>query len=146
VSLAYASRVFEFSDVHVLPDFGAKTHPRCLNAIRYLRLNFEIDVEPFVNLVTDFHEGRGSLTFCHAWWRVWEFVAEMRGLEGIQVHIGNTNLDIGVIEAGDEARILGPLCAITQTKSFNVRVGWRLPRAETRMSNTPFQIIDLDHL
>lgn len=146
MSIAYASRVFEFSDVHVLPSYGAETPPRCLNAIRYLRLNFDIDVEPFVNLVIDFHEGRGSLAFFHPWWRVWEFVAGMRGLEEIEVQIGNTNLDIGVIEEGDEARILGPLCAVTQTKSFNVSVGWRLLGAGTRMSNTPFRVKDLDHL
>jgi len=73
-------------------------------------------------------------------------VVGMRGLEDIQVHIGNTNLDIYIIEEGDEAGSLGPLWTIMQTKSFNVSVEWRLLQAETRMSNTSFRTIDLDYL
>jgi len=73
-------------------------------------------------------------------------VVGMRGLEDIQVHIGNINLDIYVIEEGDEAGSLGPLWTIMQTKSFNVSVEWRLLQAETRMSNTSFRTIDLDYL
>ena len=146
MSIAYASRVFEFSDVHVLPNYAAETPPRCLNAIRHLRLKFDIDIEPFVNLVMDFHDGRGSLAFFHPWWKIWEVVADMRGLEEIQVHIGNTSLEFDDIEEGDEVRILGPLCAITQTKTFNVTVEWRLLGAETSMSKTPFHIIHLDKI
>lgn len=66
--------------------------------------------------------------------------------EEIQVQIGNTNRDIDVVDEDDEARILGPLCAIRQKKSFNVGVGWCLLRPETRMSDTPFRVTDFDRL
>ncbi len=138
MSIAYASRIFEFSDVHALLDFGDTTHPRCINAIRYLRLDFDIDVG-FADIVTDFQEERESLAFFRAWWRSWEIVAAMRGLEEIQVLIGNTNFDIDVLGEDDEAWIVGSWCAIMQIKSLNVGVGWRLFRPETRMSNIPFR-------
>lgn len=144
--IAYASRVFDFSDVDSLPNYAAEIPPRCLNAISHLRLNFDIDIEPFVNLIIDLHDERWSLAFFYPWWSIWEIVATMRGQEEIDVHIGNISLYIDAIEGGDEARILGPLCAVTQTKRFNVSVEWRLLGAKTWRSNQPFRIIDLDQL
>lgn len=146
MSIAYASRVFEFSNVDSLPNYAAEISPRCLNAISHLRLNFDIDIEPFANPPIEFHDERGSSAFFYPWWRFWEIVAEMRGLEEIQVHIGNISLHFDAIEEGDEARILGPLCAVTQTRRFNVTVEWRLLGAETWRSNKPFRITDLDQL
>lgn len=137
MSIAYASRIFEFSRL--------ATYMSCwtlaTESIRGASMPYVICVWTSISTldVTDFQEERESLAFFRAWWRSWEIVAAMRGLEEIQVLIGNTNFDNDILGEDDETWILGSWCAIMQIMSFNVGVGWRLFRPETRMSNLPFR-------
>ena len=123
---------FEFSNVEVFSEYSLLTRSQYFNAIRCLRINFNLDIS--LPMYPSFqHKDRAS---SQRWSDVWDTVAGMQDLRDLEVSLSVPNNDYRHRFAKDEDAILWPLCAVT--------IGWHLRAPADGTPPTPdrpFQIV-----
>lgn len=159
----YSSNTFGFHENGLLLRFPATIVPQHWHAIRNLHLSLWIDIEVFLD--TDLRRQMTRATsksldkrlqkeqttsmaqpekdlHIHEWNKMWRNIAEMQGLQNLDVHVRKEPLGLYHISHEVELTILTPLLAVKQTKTFRVAVAWELALGERVIEDTPFHEID----